>query len=83
MYRFLANTSHVCVYCSIAREIAANGPLAIRAAKASVLQGMDASTLSGAMEIERKFYQTIIPTEDRLEGLAAFREKRKPEYKGE
>jgi len=43
---------------------------------------MDAGTLSDAMEIERKHYQTIIPTEDRLEGLAAFREKRKAEYKG-
>ena len=68
--------------CSIAREIAGNGPLAIGAAKSSILQGMDAPTLSDALEIERKYYQAIIPTEDRLEGLAAFREKRKPEYRG-
>ena len=66
----------------IAKEIASNGPLAIRAAKSAILQGMDAASLTEAMEIERKYYQTIIPTEDRLEGLAAFREKRKPEYKG-
>ena len=67
---------------AIAKEIASNGPLAIRAAKSAILQGMDAASLTEAMEIERKYYQTIIPTEDRLEGLAAFREKRKPEYKG-
>ena len=66
----------------IAREIALNGPLAIQAAKYAVLHGMDAASLTEAMEIERKCYQTIIPTQDRLEGLAAFREKRKPEYKG-
>ena len=66
----------------IAKEIASNGPLAIRAAKSAIMQGMDASSLTEAMEIERKYYQTIIPTEDRLEGLAAFREKRKPEYEG-
>ena len=66
----------------IAREIASNGPLAIRAAKSAVLRGIDAPTLKEGMGIERTYYQTIIPTEDRLEGLAAFREKRKPEYKG-
>lgn len=66
----------------IAKEIASNGPIAIRAAKSAILQGMEAASLTEAMEIERKYYQTIIPTEDRLEGLAAFREKRKPEYKG-
>jgi len=66
----------------IAREIASNGPLAIRAAKSAVLRGIDAPTLNEGMGIERTYYQTIIPTEDRLEGLAAFREKRKPEYKG-
>lgn len=66
----------------IAREIASNGPLAIRAAKSAVLRGIDAPTLNEGMEIERTYYQTIIPAKDRLEGLAAFREKRKPEYKG-
>jgi methylglutaconyl-CoA hydratase len=34
------------------------------------------------MEIEKENYQLVLETKDRLEGLAAFREKRKPNYKG-
>ena len=34
------------------------------------------------LEIEQAYYAQIIPTEDRLEGLRAFKEKRKPVYKG-
>ncbi|RMG87098.1 MAG: enoyl-CoA hydratase, partial [Candidatus Dadabacteria bacterium] len=35
-----------------------------------------------ALVFESTCYETLIPTEDRLEGLRAFREKRKPEYQG-
>ena len=66
----------------IADEIAKNGPLAVRAAKASIVQGLEIGSISKAMEIERECYARIIPTQDRLEGLAAFKEKRKPKYKG-
>lgn len=34
------------------------------------------------LEIEQSYYAQVIPTEDRLEGLKAFKEKRKPVYKG-
>jgi len=67
---------------SIAREISRNGPLAVRAAKKAVLCGKDLP-LEDGMGIERACYQSIIPTTDRLEGLASFREKREPDYKGE
>jgi len=66
----------------IAEEIAQNGPLAVRAAKASIVQGLEVGPISEAMEIERESYARIIPTKDRLEGLAAFGEKRKPTYMG-
>lgn len=56
--------------------------MAVRAAKAAVTEGMEAPTIADAMKIERRKYQIVIPTSDRQEGLAAFREKRMPEYKG-
>jgi len=34
------------------------------------------------LEIEQSYYAQVIPTQDRLEGLKAFKEKRKPVYKG-
>ncbi len=65
----------------IATEIAKNGPLAVRQAKRAIYQGLDKSLAEG-LQIEFECYKKIIPTEDRLEGLAAFREKRQPQYKG-
>lgn len=66
----------------IATLIAQNGPLAVKAAKRAISQGMQLDIQSG-LQIEIEAYETIIPTKDRLEGLQAFGEKRKPIYKGE
>jgi enoyl-CoA hydratase/carnithine racemase len=68
--------------CELAREIAANGPIAVAQAKFAINCGMDAS-LSVALPLESKAYEITIPTKDRLEALAAFAEKRKPNFKGE
>lgn len=65
----------------IADEIAQNGPLAVRQAKKAILQGLGKSLEEG-LAFEFDCYQKVIPTKDRLEGLAAFQEKRTPEYKG-
>jgi methylglutaconyl-CoA hydratase len=65
----------------IAEQIAANGPLAVRAAKRALSAGQ--SAVDVALVHEWQAYQAIIPTEDRLEGLRAFAEKRPPVYKGE
>lgn len=65
----------------IAKQIVQNGPIAVRQAKIAINKGMQAD-LETALEIEHLSYQGTIKTEDRLEGLRAFREKRKPEYKG-
>lgn len=67
----------------MAEEIAKNGPLAIRAAKSAIDEGLEAGSMGDALLTERHYYQRIIPTSDRLEGLAAFKEGRKPCYKGE
>lgn len=65
---------------AMAEEIAKHGPLAVRAAKRAINGGL-ASDAGLAAEWEA--YQTIISTSDRLEGLAAFAQKRAPEYRGE
>ncbi len=67
---------------SLASEIAKNGPIALRAAKLSINEGMQCSSLSDAMEVEKSCYAKVLQTKDRLEGLAAFKEKRKPNFKG-
>ncbi len=64
-----------------AGQIAANGPIAVRAAKKAINSSLDTDIASG-LEVENQCYQMTIPTEDRLEGLRAFAEKRKPVYKG-
>ena len=65
----------------LARAIAANGPVAVRAAKAAIDQGGEAPLAQG-LEIEARCYERVLPTNDRLEALAAFAEKRKPRYLG-
>jgi enoyl-CoA hydratase len=66
----------------IAERIAANGPVAVRAAKEAILAGADLP-LEEALRLESKLYERTLGTADRREGLAAFTQKRKPEYKGE
>ena len=66
----------------IAWKIARNGPLAVKASKRAIDQGMFAPNMEVALDVERECYASILKTEDRLEGLAAFAEKRTPEYTG-
>jgi enoyl-CoA hydratase/carnithine racemase len=65
----------------MAAEICETGPVAIEQAKYAINYGME-TDLSTGLAIESNAYWVCIPTEDRLEGLAAFKEKRKPVYKG-
>ena len=67
---------------AIAKEILPNGPIGVRMAKEAINKGIQVDIASG-MAIERACYAQVIPTKDRLEGLAAFREKRKPNFVGE
>lgn len=66
----------------LAREINPQGPIAVRMAKLAINQGIEVDLLTG-LAIEEACYAQVIPTKDRLEGLAAFREKRRPQFKGE
>ncbi|MBD1371305.1 enoyl-CoA hydratase [Hazenella sp. IB182357] len=65
----------------MAEQIKENAPLALKAAKFAIDLGME-TNLSTGLALETKAYETLIPTEDRLEGLQAFKEKRKPQYRG-
>lgn len=64
-----------------ALSILANGPIALQQAKFALKNGMNADLQTG-LQIERKAYEITIPTEDRVEALLAFGEKRKPNFKG-
>lgn len=66
---------------SLALTISENGPIAIQQAKFALSKGFDAP-LEVGLNIESNAYWLCIPTEDRQEGLRAFREKRKPRYQG-
>ncbi|MFP4255529.1 MAG: enoyl-CoA hydratase-related protein [Desulfobacterales bacterium] len=65
----------------MAESICEAGPIAIEQAKYAIDAGMETDLHTG-LAIESNAYWITIPTQDRLEGLAAFREKRKPVYKG-
>ncbi len=65
----------------IAKKIAQNGPVALRQAKIAINHGMQTDITTGLL-IEHLSYKETIPTRDRLEGLEAFQQKRKPLYKG-
>jgi len=65
----------------LAKTIAAMPPLAIAQIKEVVLAGQDAS-LEAALALERKAFQILFSSEDQKEGMRAFLEKRKPDYKG-
>lgn len=58
------------------------GPLAIRMAKRAIDQGLEVD-MASALALEEDCYKQILLTKDRLEGLAAFSERRKPNYTGE
>lgn len=66
---------------AFAETILQNGPIALQEAKFAVKQGMNVDLQTGLM-IERKAYEITIPTEDRIEALKAFTEKRQPIFKG-
>lgn len=65
----------------IAKMMLQNGPIALRQAKLAINRGLEKSLREG-LEEEGKAYEVTIDTEDRLEALKAFQEKRKPVFKG-
>jgi enoyl-CoA hydratase len=66
---------------ALAREIAEKGPVGTRLAKESVDRAFE-TTLTAGLEAERRALYLAFASEDAKEGLTAFTEKRKPEFKG-
>jgi enoyl-CoA hydratase len=64
-----------------AKTIAANGPLSIRQAKKAIHHGMQ-TDLTRGLWLEIEAYNRLVFTEDRLEGVKAFNEKRTPNFRG-
>ena len=65
----------------LAEEIAANGPVAVKHAKAAANKAQDVDLTSG-LEYEADQFALLFGTEDAREGMGAFVEKRDPEFKG-
>jgi enoyl-CoA hydratase len=65
----------------IATTIAANGPIAVRQAKKAIAYGAE-TDLETAMILAIEAYNATVVTEDRLEGVRAFNEKRRPRFQG-
>jgi enoyl-CoA hydratase/carnithine racemase len=65
----------------LAEMVAERPPLAVRLGKQAVLAA-DETPLSTGLEHERRLYELAFATEDRVEGMNAFLEKRKPQFQG-
>jgi enoyl-CoA hydratase len=65
----------------LAGEIASNGPVAVRHAKAAANKSQDVDLVSG-LEYEADQFALLFATEDAREGMGAFVEKRKADFKG-
>jgi E-phenylitaconyl-CoA hydratase len=66
---------------ALARQIAQNGPLAVRAARAAARNGLHLP-LDEGLRLEQFYAETPRQSEDVQEGLRAFAEKRQPRYRG-
>ncbi|HLH68110.1 MAG TPA: enoyl-CoA hydratase-related protein [Candidatus Dormibacteraeota bacterium] len=71
----------VAVAVDLAKQLAAKAPLALRMAKEAVNRALE-TPLSEGLAAERKSFYFLFATEDQKEGMRAFLEKRRPEFKG-
>jgi enoyl-CoA hydratase/carnithine racemase len=65
----------------LARIVAARPPLAVRLGKRAVLEAQE-TTLGDGLRAERALFDEAMATEDRVEGMTAFLEKREPRFQG-
>jgi len=65
----------------LAQVVASRPPIAIRLGKQAVLAAEE-MPLAGSLDHERRLYEIAMATEDRVEGMSAFIEKREPQFRG-
>ena len=65
----------------MARSMASKAPISLRYAKEAVLKGLDL-TMDQGLRLESDLYYLLQTTEDRVEGIKAFQERRIPQFKG-
>jgi enoyl-CoA hydratase/carnithine racemase len=64
-----------------ANLVASKGPVAVAMSKRAIYRGYDLP-LESALELEKQIFAGLFGTEDQKEGMRAFVEKRKPQFKG-
>jgi enoyl-CoA hydratase/carnithine racemase len=79
--RVVAKESLITTAISLAGEMATKSPLSLNYAKEALYSGMDL-TLDQGLKMELDLYLLLFTANDRTEGIAAFKEKRSPEFKG-
>ena len=79
--RVVPKGEHLREAVNLAKEVAALGPIAVRLAQEAVLAAFE-TTLEEGLEMERKNFLLLFATEDKREGMQAFIEKRKADFKG-
>lgn len=65
----------------LAEKMCTHGPIGMRMAKRAIDEGQRGDLMHG-LQVEKESYAVTVPTKDRVEGLLAFKEKRKPIYIG-
>jgi enoyl-CoA hydratase len=65
----------------VAQDIASKSPVAVRLAKMAVNKAFEMGLTDG-IDFERELFYLLFASEDKAEGMKAFLEKRKPEFKG-
>jgi enoyl-CoA hydratase len=79
--RVVAKGEHLTEALKLAKTVASQAPIAVRLAKQAVQAAFETS-LEAGLEIERKNFFLLFSTEDMREGMRAFIEKRKAQFKG-
>ncbi len=65
----------------VANEVSGKSPVAVRLAKMAVNKAFEMG-LNDGLDFERELFYLLFASEDKMEGMKAFLEKRKPEFKG-